>query len=89
MPRRAMAYCNTRTEKDTRYAYCSCCQVSTLRAIQGQWKSNFANGTGTLAYADGDKYIGEWKEGKKCGQGELFYVNGDKFRSVVCVITAI
>jgi hypothetical protein len=37
-------------------------------------------GMGTLAYADGDKYVGEWKDGKKSGKGELIYVNGDKFR---------
>eukprot|EP01034_Spumella_vulgaris_P023431 gene23431-29649_t len=51
-----------------------------LRLLQnGQWKTNFANGTGALSYADGDKYTGEWRDGKKCGTGELLYVNGDKF----------
>jgi hypothetical protein len=55
---------------------------------QGQWKANFANGTGTLLYADGDKYTGEWRDGKKSGLGDLFYINGDKFRCAlsVCVM---
>ena len=48
--------------------------------IQGQWLNNFANGTGTLTYADGDKYVGTWKDGKKSESGELYYTNGDKFR---------
>lgn len=47
---------------------------------QGQWLNNFANGTGTLTYADGDKYVGTWKDGKKSESGELYYTNGDKFR---------
>ena len=47
---------------------------------KGQWRSNFANGPGSLSYADGDKYVGHWKNGKKYGTGELYYTNGDKFR---------
>lgn len=58
-------------------------KVFSFSMVKGQWKNNFANGQGSLTYADGDKYIGEWKDGKKSGTGELFYVNGDKFRSKV------
>ena len=50
--------------------------------MQGHWRNNFADGTGTLTYADGDKYVGHWKEGKKSDDGELYYTNGDKFRYV-------
>ena len=36
-------------------------------------------GTGTLVYADGDRYTGTWLEGKMHGRGKYDYANGDKY----------
>lgn len=68
-----------RYEVSMNFSSLHCCVVSQDCSAQGQWKSNLANGHGTLNYADGDKYVGNWKDGKKSGYGELIYTNGDKF----------
>ena len=36
-------------------------------------------GTGTMYYANGDKYEGGWKDDCENGYGTMYYANGDKY----------
>ena len=42
-------------------------------------KGNCVNGTGTMEWPNGDKYVGEWKDGKIHGVGTLTWANGIKY----------
>jgi hypothetical protein len=46
---------------------------------EGQFKHNKMHGTGTLNYANGQKYIGDWIEGKRMGRGVLTWPNGKRY----------
>jgi len=37
------------------------------------------NGSGTLSWDSGDKYIGQWKDNRQEGEGTYIYANGDKY----------
>ena len=42
-------------------------------------EGNCSNGTGTMVWPNGDKYVGEWKDGKIHGVGTLTWSDGTKY----------
>jgi hypothetical protein len=46
---------------------------------EGYVKNGKKHGQGTLAFKNGDKYVGQWHADKKHGQGTYFFKNGDKW----------
>jgi len=42
-------------------------------------EGNCSNGTGTMFWPNGDKYVGEWKDGKIHGVGTLTWSDGTKY----------
>jgi hypothetical protein len=45
----------------------------------GQFKDGKMHGTGTITFADGEKYIGDWIEGKRTGRGVFTWSDGDRY----------
>jgi hypothetical protein len=37
------------------------------------------HGTGTITFADGEKYTGDWIEGKRTGRGVFTWPDGDRY----------
>jgi hypothetical protein len=37
------------------------------------------HGTGTINYANGNRYIGDWVEGKRTGRGVFTWSDGDQY----------
>lgn len=48
---------------------------ATAQCIRG----NCVNGYGTLAFPDGENYVGEFKYGKKHGNGTYTWADGSKY----------
>ena len=46
---------------------------------EGEFEYNGMHGTGTLNYANGEKYIGSWVGGKKRGHGVYYWPNGKRY----------
>jgi hypothetical protein len=46
---------------------------------EGYVKNGKKHGQGTLAFKNGDKYVGQWHADKKHGQGTYIYVDGEKY----------
>ena len=39
---------------------------------EGQWRYDFANGIGRLAYINGNVYMGQWTKNRAHGSGALY-----------------
>ena len=72
-------YGNTNTNNKTAKINYRPNSDSNFKLYDGEVSDQQPNGTGTMTYVNGDKYIGEWEKGNHQGKGTMTYTNGDRF----------
>jgi hypothetical protein len=53
--------------------------ITITRAPGGCVLGDCKDGTGTMNFSDGSKYVGEWKYGKQNGNGTMTFADGNKY----------
>lgn len=50
-----------------------------IKSYEGDWINGKEEGSGTMIWTTGAKYVGNWKDGSREGHGTITYSDGDKY----------